>query len=213
MISSGAVVGVSVIALGLVLTPGPNMIYLVSRTIAQGRAAGLVSLAGVAVGFGCYLVAAAMGLASLFQAVPAAYHVVKIAGAVYLGFLAWQTLRPGGHSAFEPADVGGHSRGRLFSLGLVTNLLNPKIALMYAALLPQFVSPDHGPVWQQLVQLGTVQIAVALGVNALIVLTAAGLAGYLRERPRVLLAQRWLSGTLLGGFAVKMALSHAPARP
>lgn len=213
MISSGAVLGVAVIALGLVLTPGPNMIYLVSRTIAQGRAAGLVSLAGVAVGFGCYLVAATMGLASLFQAVPTTYHVVKIAGALYLGLLAWQTVRPGGRSAFEPTDVGGHSRRRLFSWGLVTNLLNPKIALMYAALLPQFVDPADGPVWRQLVQLGTVQIVVALAVNALIVLTAAGLAGYLHERPRVLRMQRWLSGTLLGGFAVKMAMSHAPARP
>lgn len=212
MITTGAVVGVSVIALGLVLTPGPNMIYLVSRSIAQGRTAGMISLSGVAVGFLCYLAAATMGLATLFEAVPAAYHVVKIAGAAYLGYLAWQTLRPGGRSAFEPRDVRGHSRARLFSLGLVTNLLNPKIALMYAALLPQFVTPGAGAVWRQFVQLGVVQIVIAVSVNALIVLTASGLAGHLHRRPRVMRLQRWLSGTLLGGFAVKLALSHAPAR-
>lgn len=212
MVSTGAVVAVAVVALGLVLTPGPNMIYLVSRSIAQGRAAGLVSLGGVAVGFFCYLAAASLGLASLFQTVPAAYHVVKVAGAAYLAYLAWQTLRPGGRSAFEPGAVANHSRFRLFTLGLVTNLLNPKIALMYAALLPQFVSPEQGPVWRQLLQLGSVQIAVAISVNALIVITASGLAVYLHGRPRVLRVQRWLSGTMLGGFAVKMALSHAPAR-
>ncbi|MGH3358220.1 MAG: LysE family translocator [Nocardioidaceae bacterium] len=213
MVSVGAVLGVAAVALGLVLTPGPNMIYLVSRSISQGRAAGMVSLGGVAVGFLCYLMAAAVGLASLFQAVPAAYHVVKIAGAAYLGFLAWQTLRPGGRSAFETYEGEGHSRRRLFTLGLVTNLLNPKIALLYAALLPQFVSPDHGPVWQQFLQLGAVQIVVAVTVNALIVLTASAIAVYLVRHPAVLRAQRWGSGTLLGAFAVKMAFSHAPARP
>lgn len=144
MIELSAALGVLVIALGMVLTPGPNMIYLASRAISQGRRAGLVSLGGTAVGFLCYLVAATAGLSALFVAVPAAYTTVKIAGALYLAWLAWSMLRPGGRSPFEPRPLEPESDARLFGMGLLTNLLNPKIALMYAALLPQFVNPADG---------------------------------------------------------------------
>ncbi len=210
MVPVSAALGVALVALGMVLTPGPNMIYLASRSIAQGRLAGLISLGGVAVGFGCYLVAATAGLSSLFATVPAAYDVVKLAGACYLAWLAWGMLRPGGVSAFEERDLAPHSARRLATMGLVTNLLNPKIALMYAALIPQFVDPARGRVWLQFLQLGTVQIVVAVCVNCLIVLMAARLAAHLRRHPRVLRAQRLLSGTVLGAFSVRMALSDAP---
>jgi threonine/homoserine/homoserine lactone efflux protein len=203
--------GVAVIALGMVLTPGPNMMYLASRSISQGRRAGLLSLIGVAAGFVCYLVAAAAGLAALFAAIPTAYTVVKLAGAAYLGYLAWGMLRPGGRSAFETNDLTPHSTRQLVTWGLVTNLLNPKIALMYAALIPQFVRPDHGSTWWQFLQLGTVQILVAVSVNGLIVLVAARLSRHLRGHPAAVRTQRLVSGTVLGGFAVHMALSRRPA--
>ncbi|EAQ00322.1 RhtB family transporter [Janibacter sp. HTCC2649] len=211
MVSTTAILGVALLALGLVLTPGPNMVYLASRSISQGRAAGLVSLAGVALGFLCYLVAAACGLSALFAQVPAAYTVVKLAGAAYLAHLAWGMLRPGGASPFDARELAPHSRPRLFTMGLMTNLLNPKIALLYAALIPQFISPAAGSTFTQFVQLGAVQIAIAVGVNGLIVLGAAKVSGYLREHPRTMRAQRFLSGTVLGAFAAKMALSHRPA--
>ncbi|ANY07241.1 LysE family translocator [Pseudonocardia sp. HH130630-07] len=211
MIEPTAVLGVAVIALGMVLTPGPNMIYLASRAISQGRRAGLVSLAGTALGFVCYLLAAAAGLSALFAAVPAAYTTVKVAGALYLAWLAWQMLRPGGRSPFEARDLAAVSDARLFGMGLLTNLLNPKIALMYAALLPQFVRPADGSAWGQLVQLGGVQIVVAVTVNGLIVLTAASVSGFLAARPRAMTVQRWVAGSVLGGFAVRTALSPAPA--
>lgn len=210
LVSGSALAGVVVIALLMVLTPGPNMIYLASRAIGQGRRAGLVSLGGVAVGFLVYLAATAAGLSALFAAVPAAYHVVKVAGALYLAWLAWGMLRPGGASPFETRDLAPHSTRRLFVMGMVTNLLNPKIALMYAALIPQFVSPAHGSPWGQFLQLGLAQIAVAVTVNALIVFTAAALAGHLARHPRVMRAQRLVSGTVLGWFAAKMAVSKAP---
>jgi threonine/homoserine/homoserine lactone efflux protein len=209
LVSSAALLGVSLVALGMVLTPGPNMVYLASRSISQGRSAGLVSLAGVACGFVIYLVATAAGLSALFRAVPSAYTAVKLLGAAYLVWLAWQMFRPGGRSPFSPRELAPHSAGRLFVMGMVTNLLNPKIALMYAALIPQFVSPAEGSAWWQFVQLGGAQIAVAVSVNALIVLTAASLAQYLAQRPRVLTAQRYASGTILGYFAAKMAVSKA----
>lgn len=213
MIELSAALGVLVIALGMVLTPGPNMIYLASRAISQGRRAGLVSLGGTAVGFLCYLVAATAGLSALFVAVPAAYTTVKIAGALYLAWLAWSMLRPGGRSPFEPRPLEPESDARLFGMGLLTNLLNPKIALMYAALLPQFVNPADGAPWSQLLQLGSVQIGIAVFVNGVIVVTAASVSGFLAARPRVMTVQRWVAGTVLGGFAVRTAFSPAPTTP
>ena len=93
----------------------------------------------------------------------------------------------------------------------MTNLLNPKIALMYTALIPQFVDPARGPVWSQALVLGTVQILVALSVNALIVIAAASIAGFLRARPTWMRAQRWATGTVLGFFAIRMATSRGPS--
>ncbi len=211
IVDAAAAGGIALIELGMVLTPGPNMVYLTSRAIGQGRRAGLVSLAGTGVGFLCYLLMAVAGLSVVFGAVPAAFTVLKLAGAAYLVYLAWGMIRPGGRGLFSPRELDPVSDRRLFGMGLLTNLLNPKIALMYAALLPQFVSPESGPVWLQLLQLGAVQIVIAVAVNGMIVLGAAKIAGFLFARPRVMLAQRWAAGTLLAGFAVKTALGKGPA--
>lgn len=213
MISSGAVLGVFAVALAMVLTPGPNMMYLVSRSITQGRRAGLISLSGVAVGFLVYLAATNLGLSALFVAVPQLYLAVKLAGAAYLGWLAVKTLRPGGVSVFQPADLPRDSPRRLFTMGLVTNLLNPKIAIMYLSLIPQFVEPAAGPVLVQGFLLGAVQIAVAVTVNGLIVLAAGAIAGFLGGRPVWLRAQRYVMGTMLGALAVRMATDHARPTP
>jgi threonine/homoserine/homoserine lactone efflux protein len=208
LVSLTSLLGVMALELGMALTPGPNMVYLSSRTISQGRRAGLMSLAGVALGFVVYLVAAAAGLSALFVAVPGAYHAVKLLGAAYLAWMAWQILRPGGESPFEPRNLAPHSASRLFGMGLLTNLLNPKIALLYAALIPQFVDPALGATWWQFLELGTAQIVVGVMVNCLVVLSAAAIAGYLASHRRVLQAQRLASGTLLGFFATRMAVSR-----
>ncbi len=214
MVTSTALLGIAVVALGLVLTPGPNMIYLVSRSITQGRRAGLVSLLGVAAGFLVYLAAAAAGLATLFVAVPAAYTVLKLAGAAYLLYLAWQALRPGGTNAFAPKPLPPDPARRLFTMGLVTNLLNPKIAVLYVSLLPQFVDPDRGSVALQSLLLGSTQIVVALTVNALIVVFAGALAAFLAPRPAWLRVQRYLMGGVLGALALRLATERArPATP
>ncbi|MEU7819511.1 LysE family translocator [Catellatospora sp. NPDC049133] len=208
MISSGAVLGVFAVALAMVLTPGPNMMYLVSRSITQGRRAGLVSLAGVAAGFLVYLTATNLGLSALFVAVPSLYLAVKLAGAAYLGWLAFQALRPGGVSVFEPAALPPDSNRRLFTMGLVTNLLNPKIAILYLSLIPQFIDPAAGHVLAQGFLLGAVQIVVAVTVNGLIALAAGTIAGFLSGRPVWLRVQRYLMGTVLGVLAVRMATDH-----
>lgn len=209
MVTWGAVAGIAAVALGLVLTPGPNMIYLVSRSITQGRRAGMISLTGVAVGFFVYLVAAATGLAAVFALVPALYTVLKLAGAAYLLWLAWQAVRPGGRSAFAPRDLPVDRPRKLFAMGLLTNLLNPKIAILYVSLLPQFVDPALGQVATQSLLLGLIQIAIALLVNALIVLGAGSIAAFLARRPVWLRVQRYVMGTVLAGLAVKVALDRS----
>ena len=205
MIDLAAVAAFALIALGMVLTPGPNMIYLISRSIGQGPAAGLVSLAGVALGFVIYMLCAAFGITALVLAVPYAYDALRLAGAGYLLFLAWQAVRPGGRSPFQVRDLPRDGLGRLFLMGLLTNLLNPKIAVLYLSLLPQFVDPAKGSVLAQSLLLGSVQIAVSVAVNAGIALAAGAIAGFLADRPAWLAVQRWLMGTVLAALALRMA--------
>lgn len=193
------------VALGMVLTPGPNMIYLVSRSLSQGPAAGLVSLGGVALGFVFYILCAAFGITALVFAVPYAYDALRIAGALYLLWLAWQALRPGGRSPFQVRRLAPDSPKKLFMMGLMTNLLNPKVAVMYFSLLPQFVDPHHGSMLTQLLVLGCVQVTISITVNAIIALMAGSIAGFLAGRPLWLLIQRWLMGTVLVGLALRMA--------
>ncbi|MFF8650815.1 LysE family translocator [Streptomyces griseoluteus] len=205
LIEPSAALGVTVVALGMVLTPGPNMIYLVSRSITQGRRAGLISLGGVALGFVAYLLAANLGLSVLFLAVPELYVAVKLAGAGYLAYLAWSALRPGGVPVFAPREVPADSPRRLFTMGLMTNLLNPKIAIMYVSLIPQFVALDRGHLLAQGILLGTCQIAVSVAVNLAIVLAAGTIAAFLSRRPSWLKIQRYAMGTVLGALAVTLA--------
>ena len=208
---TAAIGGMALVALGLVLTPGPNMLYLVSRSITQGRMAGLVSLAGVAVGFLVYLAAAIAGLSAVFVAVPAAYTALKVAGAAYQLHLAWRAVRPGATAVFAPRTLPADPPARLFVMGLVTNLLNPKIAVLYISLLPQFVDPDRGSVALQSLVLGGTQIAVALLVNALIVVFAGAVAGFLSHRPGWMRAQRYVMGGVLGALAVRLLTDRGRA--
>ena len=205
VIGIDAAAGMALVALGLVLTPGPNMIYLVSRSITQGRLAGLVSLLGVGVGFLVYLAAAAAGLATVFTRVPAAHTALRIAGAGYLLWLAWQAVRPHGTAVFAPKVLPPDPPRRLFLMGFVTNLLNPKIAVLYVSLLPQFIDPDRGSVAVQSLLLGGIQMTIALLGNCIIVLTAGTIAVVLARRPGWLRAQRWLMGGVLGALALRIA--------
>ncbi len=195
----------ALIALGMVLTPGPNMLYLVSRSICQGPTAGLISLGGVALGFVFYLFAAALGITALLMAVPYAYDALRFAGALYLAWLAWQALRPGGRSPFAVKTLPRDGNRKLFPMGLLTNLLNPKVAVLYLSLLPQFIDPARGHVFLQALVLGGTQIVIAVSINGLIAVSAGSVAALLATRPRWALVQRWLMGTMLAGLALRMA--------
>jgi threonine/homoserine/homoserine lactone efflux protein len=202
---ASSLVGFALISLGLVLTPGPNMIYLISRSITQGPAAGIVSLGGVALGFVAYMLCAAFGITALLFAVPYAYDALRFAGAAYLLWLAWQAVRPGGRSPFQVKKLTVDGPRKLFVMGLVTNLLNPKIAMLYLALLPQFIDPSAGSVLVQSLLLGSIQIAISVSVNGMIALAAGSIALFLARRPGWMLIQRYLMGTVLAGLAVRMA--------
>lgn len=195
----------ALVCLGMVLTPGPNMVYLVSRSICQGRVAGLISLCGVAVGLLVYMSCAALGITSLLIAVPYAYEALKIGGAAYLLWLAWQAVKPGGRSPFEVRALPPDSPRKLFTMGLVTAILNPKIAVMYLSLLPQFISPEQGSVLLQSLMLGLTQIATSVTINSMIVFVAGSISAFLAGRPLWLVVQRWLMGTVLAGLALRMA--------
>ncbi|PDT41811.1 MULTISPECIES: LysE family translocator [Sinorhizobium] len=198
-------IGFALIALGMVLTPGPNMIYLISRSICQGPGAGLVSLGGVALGFVFYMVFAALGITALLLAVPFAHNVLCFAGALYLLFLAWQAVKPGGRSPFQVRDLPQDGPRKLFVRGLVTSLLNPKVAALYLSLLPQFIRPESGSVLLQSLVFGSLQIAISVSVNVLIAVTAGSIAAFLAGRPLFMLVQRWMMSTVLASLAVSMA--------
>jgi threonine/homoserine/homoserine lactone efflux protein len=193
------------VCLGMALTPGPNMMYLVSRSICQGRRAGLVSLGGVGLGFLVYMLAAAFGITALLFAVPLAYDALRLAGAAYLLYLAWQTLKPGGRSPFQVRDLPIDSDRRLFAMGFVTNLLNPKAAMLYLSLLPQFIDPTRGNVLTQTLVLGSMQILISLSINALAASAAGSIATFLGSRPLWMVVQRWLMGTVLAGIGLRIA--------
>ncbi len=201
----------ALVSLGIVLTPGPNMIYLISRSLTQGPAAGIVSLGGVALGFLFYMLCAAFGITALLFAVPYAYDALRFAGAAYLAWMAWQALKPGGRSPFQVKRLKVDGPRKLFAMGFVTNLLNPKIAMLYLALLPQFIDPAVGSVLTQSLVLGTIQTVISVGINAVIALTAGSIALFLGTRPTWLLVQRWLMGTVLAGLAVRMAFEARKA--
>lgn len=204
MPSAAMLLAFALICLGMVLTPGPNMIYLVSRSICQGPMAGLVSLAGVALGFVVYVLLTALGLTVLLFAVPFAYDLLKFAGALYLAWLAWQALKPGGRSPFQVRDLPTDSNRKLFLMGFVTSLLNPKVAVLYLSLLPQFIDPAGGSVLIQSLALGFTQVVISVTVNGLIALSAGSIALFLAGRPLWMVVQRWLMGTVLAALAIRM---------
>lgn len=204
MPSFPTVIAFGAVVLAMALTPGPNMIYLISRSLSQGPKAGLISLIGVGMGFVVYMVLAAFGITAIFVAVPYAYDALRLAGAGYLLYLAWGALKPGGRSPFQARELPKDPPRKLILMGLVTNLLNPKVAMLYMALLPQFVDPSRGSVLGQSLLLGSLQIVIGVSINGLVAATAGHISGFLAKSPRWLILQRWFMGTVLASLAVNM---------
>ena len=195
-------------SVALVLTPGPNLLYLISRTLCQGRMAGLVSLAGTTTGFIVHILAASLGLSAVFLAVPVAYDVLRWAGAAYLVYLAWDSVRAGSGGLFAPRTLPAAAPAKLFRMGLLTSILNPKVALFYLALFPQFVDPARGSVLTQSLVLGATQIVIAVIGDTLFVLAAALIARWLATRPLWAAVQRWVLSGVFVAIAAKLVLDE-----
>ncbi len=196
----------SLAALGLVLSPGPNMIYLISRSITQGRRAGLISLMGILFGFLVHIFLISFGLTAVFMAIPIAYEILRWLGVGYLLYLAWEAVKPGGVSPFETQRLSHDSDTKLFRMGFLTSALNPKVAVFYLSFFPQFTRPEYGSLLTQNFQLGLTQLMVSATVNFLIVMSAARMARWFQARPAYIRAQKWVMASILTGLAVRMAI-------
>lgn len=196
----------AVAALALLLVPGPAVIYVVARSIQQGRRAGLASVLGIHVGTLVHIAAATVGLSALIVSSAVAFTVVKIAGAVYLVGLGLWTL----FSRQPEADVvlGGerHLR-RAFAQGIVVNVLNPKTALFFLAFLPQFVDPDAAHPAVQIAVLGLLFALLGLVTDSVWAVAAGTAGGLLRRSRRFLRTQRYVTGTVYVGLGVATALA------
>jgi len=195
------------LSLGLALTPGPNMLYLVSRSLAQGTRAGMVSLIGCQAGSLAIMLCAAAGITAALLAIPYAWDALRLGGAAYLMWLAWQCVRPGGEPLFAPRALPAEPDARLFAVGFATAALNPKVALFYVAVLPPFLDPARGDVFVQAAILGAVQIGLCTAFDAVLVRGASATARFLGSNPGWMAVQRWLLGGALALIAVKLALS------
>ncbi len=208
MITASEVLLYCLAALAIMLTPGPNMLYCVSRALCQGRMAGWISVLGVQVGNVVHIAAATLGLTAIFAAMPWVFDLIRVAGAAYLLLLAWQAVRPGGRGLFEAQDLPHDGFAKLFRMGLVTNLLNPKQLVFFTSIFSQFLHPERGSVLQQGLQLAATHITLSIVVNGLIVAGAAGIALFVQRSAVWLRVQRYVMATMLTGLAVRLVLTE-----
>jgi threonine/homoserine/homoserine lactone efflux protein len=190
--------------------PGPNTLYIIARSIQQGRLAGFVSSLGVQVGTMVHIVAAALGLSALLVSSAVAFNVVKYAGAAYLIFLGIKTLLT--REKIEPAKVRKAALGRVFYQGIVVNLLNPKTALFFFAFLPQFIDVARGAIVLQIVLLGSILIFLGTLSDSIYALASGSIGNWLRGNLKFLRAQRYFAGSVYIGLGAATALSGAHRR-
>ncbi|NUR90379.1 MAG: LysE family translocator [Nonomuraea sp.] len=175
-----------VATLALLIVPGPAVLYIVTRSVSQGRSAGLVSVLGVHTGSLVHIAAAALGLSALIEASATAFTIVKYVGVAYLLWLGLRKLvRRGGDDGEEVVTMVAQSRRRLFWEGFVVNVLNPKTALFFLTFLPTFTDPAAGPVGPQILVFGVVWLVLGMASDGTYALLSSALAGRLRRSVRV----------------------------
>lgn len=207
MIPDGPAVGVFVLAaLALLVVPGPAVLYIVARSINEGRRAGLASVLGIHVGTLVHIAAATLGLSALIASSAAAFTAVKVAGAVYLIGLGLWTLFS--HTAEPDVALGGEANlRRAFAQGIVVNVLNPKTALFFLAFLPQFVDSDAAHPALQLAFLGVLFALLGLVTDSIWAIAAGTAGGVLRRSRRFARTQRYVTGTVYVGLGVTTAFA------
>lgn len=199
-----------ILTLGILVVPGPDVLYVMARSLGQGKRAGLLSVIGIGAGVLVHTCLAAFGLSRLLVHVPAAYNVVKYAGVAYLLYLAWRILRDR-----RDTVVAGVPRQetaqRLVGQAFLTNLLNPKAALFFVAVLPQFATQTSGDaLFAELLALGLMVVALSMIVNAVYALVGARVAGVFQRNERADKVQKWVSASTLGAIALLAARAALP---
>jgi threonine/homoserine/homoserine lactone efflux protein len=191
------------------LTPGPDMTFFLSKTIAQSRAAGFAALAGASTGLIVHSVLVAVGLSVLLAASVTAFTVLKIAGAAYLAYLAIDAIRHGSSLSLDRPGGAPEALRAIYAKGLLVNLLNPKVIIFFVTFLPQFVSSTDPHAPGKLLFLGLTFMLVNIPVCAPLILAAGRIARLLKGSRRVTRFVDWLFASVLGAFAVKLILTHA----
>ncbi|MEN8114016.1 MAG: LysE family translocator [Actinomycetota bacterium] len=191
-------------AMILFILPGPAVVYIVTRSLSQGRTAGLVSVAGIHVGSAVHIVAAAIGLSALIAASATAFTAIRWLGAAYLIYLGLRTLLSGGES-FTSEVAEPSSYRRVFAQGIIVNVLNPKVALFFLAFVPQFVDPALGSTTLQVAVLGVVFVIAGVISDGIYAFAAGSIGDRLMTRPR------WKQASRYGAGAVYLSLGTAAA--
>lgn len=194
-------------ALLLGLAPGPDNLFVLTQSALYGRRAGLTILGGLCTGLVVHTLAVALGVAAIFRTSALAFTSLKLAGAGYLVYLAWQAFRAGGQSV--PGTGGAPlSLRQLYARGIVMNVTNPKVSLFFLAFLPQFADPSRGPVMVQLLLLGGLFIVATLTVFSAIALAAGSLGEALKRSLRIQRSLNRVSGLVFLGLALRLATAH-----
>lgn len=193
----------------IALTPGPDMTFFLGRALSSGRSAGLAAVAGAGTGLLVHTLLVALGVSALIVAAPAAFTALKIAGALYLLWLAFQAIRHGSNLRLpaQPAERTGLIR--TWASGVAINVLNPKVALFFLTFLPQFVSAADPHATAKLFLLGTIFILLGSAINLVIVLAADRFATGLRSNPRIARALDWLFASIFAAFAARLLFARA----
>ena len=192
-------------ALALNVTPGPDMTFVLAQSAHRGTRAGVAAALGIGTGTLFHMTLAAFGLAALFAAFPLAFDIVRYAGAAYLVWIAIGMIRR------PPHLNAGHdepSVSAAFKQGILTNILNPKVAIFFIAFLPQFVSKSAGPAWMQILILGVCFDTGGTLVNCAVAFGSGKLAGRLRTNPLIGKVLGWISASVMLGLAVRLAVTE-----
>jgi len=192
----------------LSIAPGPDNIFVLTQSALYGKKSGVLVTLGLCTGLIVHTTAVAFGVSAIFQTSIVAFTVLKVAGAMYLAYLAWQAFRASAKS-LDALGSNLRSNSALYRRGIIMNITNPKVSIFFLAFLPQFASPEHGPLAPQIFLLGGVFICVALVIFNAIALLAGTLGGWLHNSPKAQVYLNRIAGTVFAGLALKLATASA----
>lgn len=188
----------------LSIAPGPDNIFVLTQSALYGKKSGVLVTLGLCTGLIFHTTAVALGIAAIFQTSVVAFTVLKVIGALYLAYLAWQAFHASANTIETPGS-NLRTSGALYRRGIIMNITNPKVTIFFLAFLPQFASPEHGQIAPQIFLLGAIFICVALVIFSAIALLAGVLGDWLHNSPKAQVYLNWVTGTVFGLLALKLA--------